>query len=124
MDTTDQGDFYPLMNNIFQARRGPAHEKGAAYCHAKLCFVATDQEVLRKTLLELSLEPDCFFVKYDTNPRDGMYRGRCFFMTPEKIGKTWAFYKGHPKLICSVQDDEFTGSWREQVRNWAKEPVS
>lgn len=124
MDTTRDSDFYPLMDNRFQARKGPAYQQGAAYCPNKLCLVATDQALLRDVLLELSRDPDCFFVKYDSEPRDGMYRGRCMFMSAENVGRTWAHYKGHPRLNCSVQDDRFTGHWREQVRNWAAEAAS
>jgi len=111
------------MDNKFQARWGPSYEKGGSYCNAKICFVATDQDFLRGLLLELSQDPDCYFVKYDTQPRDGMYRGRCFFVSPESVGKTWAEYKMHPKVICTVQSDDFTGTWREQVRDWSKEPT-
>ena len=122
METPGDAEFFALMDNRFQARRGAAFEKGASYCPDKLCFVATDQDCLREVLLGLSRDPDCFFVKYDTHPRNGMYRGRCMFMSADKVGQTWAYYKGHPKLICAVQDDRFTALWREQVRDWSAEP--
>ena len=37
----------------------------------KVCFVATDQEFLSQTLYELSQRPDCYFVKYSADPKDG-----------------------------------------------------
>ena len=121
MDTELSSDFIAVMENRFQARYGPAYEKDASYCNSKLCFVATDQDFLRDLLLDLSRDPDCYFVKYDTNPRDGMYRGRCFYISLEKVGQTWARYKMHPKVICTVQNDDVTGPWRNQVRDWSEE---
>ena len=46
----------------------------------KLCFVATDQALLADVLGQLAERPDCVYVKYSIDPRDGMYLGRWFLM--------------------------------------------
>jgi len=120
VDSHEDPDFHPIMNGIFLARHGPAYGADVSYCRDKLCFVATDQSYLREVLLELSRDPECYFVKYDTRPRSGMYRGRCFFLSLNRVGETWAHYKGHPQLLCSVQSDTLTDSWRSQVRDWSQ----
>ena len=43
-----------------------------------------------------------------TTPRDGMYLGRCFLTDEHEVGLLWAQYKAHPRMFCSVQDDDFT----------------
>lgn len=87
-------------------------------CNKKLCFVATDKEFLVGLLTQLSERRDCWAVKYSVNPRDGMYLGRCFLSDAETIGTLWDEYKRHPKLMCSIQDDDFTESYR---REWKVE---
>lgn len=74
--------------------------------------VAEEFEILNH-LLELSQREDCFFVKFGTRARGGMYLGRCFLTTDRAVGEVWAQYKSHPSLFCTVQDDDFTGSFRE-----------
>jgi hypothetical protein len=37
-----------------------------------------------------------------------MYLGRCFLTEEHEVGVPWAEYKDHPRLFCSVQDDDFT----------------
>jgi hypothetical protein len=51
-------------------------------------------------------------VKYSIEPRDGMYLGRAFFVDGDLLGRLWAAYKSHPKLFCSVQDDDWTKCFR------------
>jgi hypothetical protein len=41
-----------------------------------------------------------------------MYLGRCFLMDEHEVGKLWAKFKTHPRLFCSVQDDDFTAQFR------------
>lgn len=89
-----------------------AHERPP--CNKKLCFVATDQTFLVALLTELSDRDDCWAVKYSVEPRDGMYLGRCFLRDAQTVGELWDEYKRHPKLMCSVQDDDFTGSFRRE----------
>ena len=113
--------FRSVMDGRFMARDGAGRAPGVAYCNKKLCFAATDLHFLAELLRELSEHPKAFFVKFSTAPRDGMYLGRCFFVDETCVGDTWAKYKGHPKLFCNIQDDDFTLGWREKVRNWKKE---
>ena len=49
-----------------------------------------------------------------------MYLGRCFFIEneEERVGATWAEYKAHPKVFCTIQNDDFTMAWREAVKDW------
>lgn len=92
--------------------RGSAEVRGVAHCNKKLCFSATDPKALVAILTELAQRADCFFVKYTKKPRDGMYLGRCFLMDEEAVGTLWAKYKAHPKVLCTVQDDDFTMRFR------------
>jgi hypothetical protein len=92
--------------------RGPAWNEEKRYCRKKLCFVATDQALLADVLGQLAERPDCYYVKYSVQPRDGMYLGRCFLMDEQAVGLLWAQCKGHPHLFCSVQDDDFTAPFR------------
>jgi hypothetical protein len=62
----------------FLVRDGPARAAGQ-HCNKKLCFTSTTIEPMARPLYELSLRPDCFWVKLDerVGPH-GMVRGRCF----------------------------------------------
>jgi hypothetical protein len=104
--------FRLTQNNYFMELLGAAWNTEGRYCRKKLCFVATDQALLADVLRELAARPDCFYVKYSVNPRDGMYLGRCFCMDEHAIGVLWARYKEHPRLFCSIQDDEFAAPFR------------
>lgn len=97
----------------YMIRRGPAHA-GDPHCpvNKKLCFAATDRETLVRELDTLASRPECFFVKYAAAPRDGMYLGRAFFVDASLLGQLWAAYKSHPRLLCSVQDDDWTKPYR------------
>jgi hypothetical protein len=33
-------------------------------------------------------------------------------MDERAVGLLWAKYRGHPRLFCSVQDEEFTAPFR------------
>jgi hypothetical protein len=103
--------FRPTGNGYFMAICGPAWDGGRCF-QKKLCFVATDQALLADVLGKLAERPDCYYVKYSVHPRDGMYLGRCFLTDPDEVGAVWAEYKGHPRLLCSVQDDEFVARFR------------
>jgi hypothetical protein len=78
----------------------------------KLCFVATNQELLAAVLEELASRPDCVYVKYSLYQKDGMYLGRCFLTDDHQVGLVWAQFKNHRRLFCSVQDDDFTAPFR------------
>ena len=100
-------------NGVFMRRWGAAHKNAATYAQRKLCFVATDKAFLAGLLLDLSHRPDCYFVKYSVRPRDEMYLGRCFLLDDEKVGELWLTLKNHPKVMCTIQDDDFTRPFRE-----------
>ena len=104
--------FRPSRNGYFMEIHGPASRVGEPCCEKKLCFVATDRAVLAEVLRELAERPDCYYVKYSTYQKDGMYLGRCFLTDEDEVGRLWAQFKEHPRLFCSVQDDEFTASFR------------
>ena len=100
-------------NPKFLCRDGPASARSDACSQKKLCFTATERDLLARHLLELSRREDCFFVKFGVNPRGGMYLGRCFLMSDQGVGEVWAEYKNHPSIFCTVQDDDFVGQFRE-----------
>ena len=112
--------FRAVMDGRFMARDGPARDPEASFCNKKLCFAATDLAFLAQLLAELGEDPQAYFVKFSTRPRDGMYLGRCFFIDARSVGKAWAEYKNHPKVFCNVQDDDFSIEWREQVKDWSQ----
>jgi hypothetical protein len=101
--------FHPEGKYI--GRDGPAASRGV-HCNKKLCFVATDLAYLVQVLTDLSDDEHCFWVKYSPEPRDGMYLGRCFMDDERRVGELWGRFKGDPKLLCSVQDDDFIASFR------------
>jgi hypothetical protein len=104
--------FRPTPGGYFMARLGPAWDEDEPGCQKKLCFVATDRALLADVLGQLAERPDCVYVKYSVHPRDGMYLGRCFLRDEHEVGVLWAEYKQHPRLFCSVQDDDFTAPFR------------
>lgn len=97
--------------NGFVCANGPAWEAGF-HCQKKLCLVATDRAYLVGVLERYLARDDCFFVKYSPEPRDGMHLGRIFLTDAREIGAAWSALKKDPKLFCSVQDDDFTVSYR------------
>ena len=90
-------------------RMGAQREK---IVNKKLCFVATNKDLLVEILYELSLRPECHFVKYSVKAKDGMFLGRCFLNDETLLGTLWSEYKLHPQVMCTVQDDEFTLDYR------------
>ena len=66
-----------------------------------------------ESLSELADRPDCYYVKYSIEPRDGMYLGRCFLLHDQEVGTLWREYKKHPRMMCNVQDDDFTLPFRQ-----------
>jgi hypothetical protein len=96
--------------------RGPGWNDQERCCQKKLCFVATDQALLADVLGQLAGRPDCYYVKYSVAPREGMYLGRCFLLDEREVGAVWAKYKSHPRMMCSVQDDDFTRNYRAVPR--------
>lgn len=79
----------------------------------KVCFVATDKTFLIELLYQLSLREDCCSVKYSVSSCDGMYLGRCFLSSDAAAARLCAEYKTHPKLMVSIQDDEFFNAYRD-----------
>ena len=107
----DNKRFQRTLNGYFMHLHGPAWERGPG-CNKKLCFVATDRAFLADVLLQLAERPDCRYVKYSVYPRDGMYLGRCFLKDEHEVGALWAEFKSHPRLFCTIQDDDFTAPFR------------
>jgi hypothetical protein len=106
-----EAKFQPSPGGAFRQRFGAAGSD-AAFSQKKLCFVATDKPFLVRFVYELSLHPDCYWVKYSCEPRDGMYLGRCFMTNDDAAGRLCFEYKAHPKLMVAVQDDEFAAPFR------------
>ena len=112
-----ESQFEPSQGGVFMHRSGAGRNDSVGYCQRKLCFVATDKAFLAQFLLDLSRQLDCYFVKYSTQPRDGMYLGRCFMLDDRRVGEMWRQFKSHPKLMCTVQDDDFTKHYRATDRH-------
>ena len=114
--------FEAVTEGRYMARDGAERTRtpDVVHCNKKLCFAATDLHFLANLLLELSEHPKAFFVKFSTQPRDGMYLGRCFFVEGEEeiVGGTWAEYKNHPKVFCHIHDDDATMAWRKTQKFW------
>lgn len=104
--------FRPSRDGYFMEILGPARYAGRPYCQKKLCFVATDLELLAEVLARLAERPDCHYVKYSLYSRDGMHLGRCFLSDEQEVGRLWAEFKPHPRLFCTIQDDDFTAAFR------------
>jgi hypothetical protein len=106
--------FRATPDGYYMELRGQAWYRQERRCQKKLCFVATDQALLAEILRLLAGRLDCYYVKYSVHPRDGMYLGRCFLTEEQEVGQLWAEYKQHPRLFCSVQDDDFTAIFRRR----------
>ncbi len=102
---------------IFRFRKGLANSGGSAPCQWKLCLTATDEHHLAEILYEISKREDCFYVKYSPSGspkcRDGMFLGRVFLTSEEKIGELWNELRTDKKLMCSIQDDIATEKYRK-----------
>lgn len=109
MDTELERHFEVSAGGVFMKRMGPATNKEV---NKKLCFTATDKAALVEILYQLSQRAECHFVKYSVEPKDGMYLGRCFLNDEQLLGRLWREYKAHPKVMCNVQDDDFTLPFR------------
>ena len=107
-----EAEFQPSPGGVFMHRSGAGRKDGVTYSRRKLCFVAADKAFLAELLLNLSGQSDCYFVKYSTQPRDGMYLGRCFMLDDCRVGELWQEFKPHPKLMCTIQDDDFASQFR------------
>ncbi len=75
--------------------------------------MATDPALLVELLYGISLRLDCYYVKYGTIARDGMYLGRVLLGTDQAISELCQELKGHARLMVSLQDD----AWFEQFRD-------
>lgn len=105
--------FEEFMDGKFLLRWGPDKEAPPQeHTNKKLCFTATDQALLARVLYDISAHRRCRAVKFSVDPKDGMYLGRAFINDDEELGRLWQKYKRHPRLICSIQDDNFTKRFR------------
>ncbi len=97
----------------FLSYEGAAKKRGDKLCQKKLCFVSTDLDAIGEILLELIGRPDCYYAKVDAERgRHGMYRGRLFLTDPVAVGNLWKKYRVSERLLCMVQDDDFTIDYR------------
>jgi putative acetyltransferase len=103
--------FRLVPSQRFLDRYGPLG-RGAKHSSKKLCLVATDAAFLLDCLYGLSLRADCFYVKFGTISRDGMYLGRCLLADDEAASELCQELKGHPKLMVSLQDDAWFAKFR------------
>jgi len=94
-------------------RDGEGRRRGRQRCNRKLCLVATDKEYLVRLLFELSNDESFYFVKYSSMPKDGMYLGRVFLSDETKVALLWRKLRSDSKLMCSIQDDDFTAPYRD-----------
>ncbi len=109
--------FEPSKVGSFLRRFGPAFDPDVPYSQKKLCFTAANPAILIEVLHDLTQRDTCYFVKFSTVPRGGLFLGRCFFLDDDEAGRTWAYYKNHPLMFCQVQDDDFTDSFRP-CKSW------
>jgi len=111
MSSSDDPRFTAASSGPFRERYGP-RGPDVAYSSKKLCLVATDVQLLIDVLYGLSQREDCFYVKYGTVARDGMYLGRCFLATDQAAAELCQELKGHPRLMVSLQDDAWFAGFR------------
>ena len=101
-----EGPFRLSSNGYFMEIRGPAWYRERRWfeqqgnCQKKLCFVATDQALLADVLGQLAERPDCYYVKYSTYQKDGMYLGRCFLMDEHEVSSSGPITRSIP--ACSA----------------------
>jgi putative acetyltransferase len=113
MSDSNDDVFSLVPSGRFRDRWGPLGP-GAAHSDKKLCLVATDLAFLRELLYGLSLRDDCYYVKYGTIEREGMYLGRCFLTTDQAVSELCQELKGHPRLMVSLQDDAGFNAFRDE----------
>lgn len=111
-DELNDSRFIPWASGRFMARFGPLGE-GAAHSEMKLCLVATDPSFLIDLLYGLSLRDDCYYVKYGTIAREGMYLGRCWLQTDRAVAELCHELKGHARVMASIQNDAFFEEFRD-----------
>ncbi|HTV19953.1 MAG TPA: hypothetical protein VMG12_14810 [Polyangiaceae bacterium] len=106
-----EATFEPSPGGTFMQRFGAAGEH-APFSQKKLCLVATDRELLMRTVYDVSLRADCHWVKYSREPRAGMLLGRCFMTSDDAAGRLWLQLRTHPQLMVALQDDDFVARFR------------
>jgi len=115
-----ESEFY--QDGSFLCIDGPARKSGRGYANLKVCFTCRDIDFLKRLVAKVANNNECYWVKVSTKSRDGMFLGRCFFTTKEFAAQTWAKYKTHPRLMVTLQDDDFASSFRDQVTSWKGKP--
>lgn len=111
-----ESKFY--QEGSFQCIDGPAKKSGLAHSNMKVCFTCRDSDFLKSLLAKVAQDQECYWVKISTKPRDGMFLGRCFFSNKERAAQLWAKYKKHPRLMVTMQDDDFASKFRASVESW------
>jgi hypothetical protein len=104
--------WYSSPEGSFLCKDGPARLRGEKPVNKKLCFVVTDKELVVSILDELASLEACYWVKHTVTGKEGMFLGRCFLTDEDLLGRLWDKYKKHPRLMCTLQDDDFTKRFR------------
>ena len=112
--------FYSV--DSFLCLDGPAKRAGLKPSLMKVCLTCRDFEFLKLVIAKIAEDELCYWVKTSAKPKNGMYLGRCFFTTKERAGEIWAKYKKHPRLMVTLQDDEFAKPFRERAVSWKDRP--
>lgn len=113
MNVLDDPRFDLVPSGRFRDRFGPLGHN-ASFSRKKLCLVATDPACLIEILYGISLRHDCFYVKYGMIAREGMYLGRVLLATDHAASELCQALKDHPRLMVSLQDDDWFHPFREQ----------
>ena len=107
-----ESDFSPILGGNFMSRTGGAGRSAVRSEKEGLLRRDRPRGSWLSFSYELSLRPDCCSVKYSTFSRDGMYLGRCFLTSDAEAARLCAAHKAHPKLMVSIQDDDFFNPYR------------
>lgn len=91
---------------------GPGRREGQNRSRYKLCLTSARREPLAQLLFRLAEHPECYFVKFGWKSQGGIYWGRFLATTDQAIGSLWAELRSSEEIICAVQDDDFTLSYR------------
>ena len=119
-DRSVEKTFY--TDGSFLCLDGPAKRVGREYANTKVCFTCCDSDFLKVLLAKVAKGEECYWVKMSAKPRGGMYLGRCFFTTKEQAAQLWAKYKNHPRMMVTLQDDDFASAFRDRVASWMGKP--
>lgn len=103
----------------FLVKRGLAQERGMKnLCRKKIVFFAFDKEALIDLMHSLSQSNDCYEVRVNKSQRRGLWQADCLFTNESSLGDCWARYVQHPDWWCTVHDEEFTDTYKSNIRSY------